>query len=152
MQPEDKKQRWPTVAIIIILVISLYLALGNILLWSGRFTTRSVFSGKIFSIDAGELESAYAMDGGSLARVDFEAADELAALAEDLNNLRFLAWFPELISRGGWTYMLHLSKSDGEWINIEFGENWVQVGRITYYTPNSRLGVYAERLAAAEAQ
>ena len=141
MEKKAKKRRWPAALIAVLILLLLYYTLGALLLWGDPSCAR--VPGRVFDIDAAQLESASIEN--PYVQINFESEAELSAFADTLNGLRWYAWLPQLVSRGGWEQRLTFSAPGGNESYI-FTDNCVRVGDKFYFLSGGGLAAYRQAI------
>ncbi len=141
MEKKAKKRRWPAALIAVLILLLLYYTLGALLLWADPSGAR--VPGRVFDIDAAQLESAGIEN--PYVQINFESEEELSAFADTLNGLRWYAWLPQLVSRGGWEQRLTFSAPGGNESYI-FTDNCVRVGDKFYFLSGGGLAAYRQAI------
>ena len=125
-----------------IIIVALYLIFA--VTRYSQYTTYIPFTGRIFDIDAGDLDGVTVRNGTTGESVYFETAEEIESIVCSINALRYKFWTPKAPgSRGGWSYGIKLGSGDEyEW--FLFTENWIEAQGVLYYIRGDALRQFVD--------
>ena len=103
------------------------------------------FTGQIFRLKAGEVESVRITNGSTGVTCNYAEGEEgFSDLLDTLNSLRYWAWIPDPpVARGGYEYVLWI-QTGGESVGFQFTSRSILVRGIWYQVRGPQLGRLAE--------
>ena len=137
----DRKKRFSIFLLVLCLVGYAVFAATR---YSG-YSTYVPFTGQIFRLKAGEVESVRITNGSTGVTCNYAEGEEgFSDLLDTLNSLRYWAWIPDPpVARGGYEYVLWI-QTGGESVGFQFTSRSILVRGIWYQVRGPQLGRLAE--------
>lgn len=114
----------PSGIVLLLLFFALFPATQRSLL-----TTFVPFTGKLFDLNPEHPIMVQLQSGTTGQSITFTDPEQIREANDYLNGFRYVFWRPKLLATSGWSYRVSLGT-----LSYEFGENWIRVNNIIYYS------------------
>ncbi len=115
-----------------------------------RFSSYSCYSPlsrRFFNFDAEQVAYVMLQEGETGGNVIYEEEQEKTEVLQQLNDLRYRYWLPEIpVAHGGWQFRVFVEFKNGDWESFMFNRQAIYVRGVGYRVEEESLLALIERI------